>query len=144
MQSKTIVSRRDLWMRVMLACAAAVAVQMPAHAQASAPDLQEQVTIQAPQYQERRVPILGHKYGLVEAEVVLLSRHVGHADLDLSRPADAVELERRINSTAREVCDELKRRNSGGHMGVIVDRNCVKVAVDDAMVAAKRVIARAG
>lgn len=42
-------------------------------------------------------------------ELVALTRHVSYSDLDLALHANVLELERRIEATAREACEQLAR-----------------------------------
>ena len=58
---------------------------------------------------EMQVVVEQSAYG-TPIEMVTLTRHVRYADLDLSKTADAAELEKRVNQTATDACKELDAR----------------------------------
>jgi len=66
---------------------------------------------------------------------VSLQGWVRYADLDLATGAGANELEKRIGETAKSLCKELDEKYP-----LIEGDNCVKHAVDAAMVDARKVI----
>lgn len=74
-------------------------------------------------------------------EILTLTRRVSYADLDLSKSADAATLETRINDTAKDSCTQLDKMIP--LLGRSDDGDCVKKAVDGAMVQAKAAIAAA-
>lgn len=119
------------------------AASSPAVAQAASasPQVTEQVTVRAPSYVVRRVPISGRQTRLMNAEVISVSRAVNYADLDLSKPSDATELEKRINDTARDVCREVNVLTPKTTFVIVGGQDCVKSATDDAMGVAKQLIA---
>jgi UrcA family protein len=114
----------------------------PAVAQgdADSPEANEHITIHAPEYVVKRKPISGRQYNLANAEVISVSRAVNYADLNLSKPADVEELKKRITETAKDVCQELNRRYPKSSFQVVVDKDCVKSAVDDAMGVEKQLV----
>jgi UrcA family protein len=78
-------------------------------------------------------------------EIVQLTRKVSYADLDLATHRGALELERRINDTAKAACKQLdalypvSTSEGPGTAG----KSCVKDAVDGAMIQARASIAAA-
>jgi len=62
----------------------------------------------------------------------------------LSKPADAAEFRRRIEETARQVCEELDRRVPRSPFDIVLDRDCVRKTTEQAMVSARRVMAGLG
>ena len=78
-------------------------------------------------------------------EIVQLTRRVNYADLDLATHRGALDLERRINDTAKAACKQLDTlyplgtTEGPGKEG----KSCVKAAVDSAMVQAQASIAAA-
>jgi UrcA family protein len=69
-----------------------------------------------------------------------LSRVVSYTDLDLRNAADQAELRRRIDVTARDICDELgEDRGNAGALGP----SCRQRAVDDAMRQVRVAVAQA-
>lgn len=78
-------------------------------------------------------------------EIVQLTRRVSYADLDLTTHRGALDLETRINDTAKAACKQLDTlyplgTTEGSGKG---GKSCVKDAVDGAMVQAKASIAAA-
>jgi UrcA family protein len=63
-----------------------------------------EITVIAPRLIRRDV---GRTAGVGTNEQISLTRHVSYADLDLSKPADAQELEKRVNDMAKVACDQL-------------------------------------
>lgn len=61
-------------------------------------------------------------------ELISIARQVSYADLDLSKTSDANELEKRVDDTARDLCQELDKM----YPLEPKDRNCVSKASDDA------------
>jgi UrcA family protein len=117
--------------------------QAPVVLQGPSSEANEQVIIQAP-YVVRREPLprAGAPTGFRNPELISLSRGASYADLDLSRPSGAAELETRVRNTAKEVCQELNRQypRTGGQY-VYANTDCVKKATDDGLQVMRQVIA---
>ena len=73
-------------------------------------------------------------------EEVTLTRHVGYADLDLAKTADAAELQRRVDQTAKDSCKELDDRYP---FEPKQKQDCTKTTVDKAMAQVRAAIAAA-
>jgi UrcA family protein len=73
-------------------------------------------------------------------ESVSLTRPVQHSDLDLSTPKGAHELENRVASEAKSLCEELDKL----FPLTPSDRTCLKKATDGGMGMAQKLIAAAG
>jgi UrcA family protein len=101
----------------------------------------EEIIIHAPETVVKRTPADPRPYRLQNAEVITGEKPVTFADLDLSKPGDVMELQRRISDTARDICQELNRRYPRTQFQVVVDRDCVRAATDDAMGVMKDLIA---
>lgn len=73
-------------------------------------------------------------------ELVSLTRRVSYSDLDLAKPADVLELDRRIEAVAREACEQL-----AGVFPLSDARtpDCVAEAVAGAKTQAERAVAAA-
>ena len=123
-----------------------VVASVPAHGQpnASASQFDRNITVQAPQPVRKQIPVEvqipmeARFYGGLNSDVITLSQTVGYADLDLSKPADAAEFEKRVQQTAHEVCGRLSKRFPRTWHDPISDKDCVKPAVGPAMAAMKR------
>ena len=115
----------------------------PAYAQAAA-DEQEQVTVTAPPYTIHRTHGPQRQYRLLVPERVSVSQAVSYADLDLSKPADAAEFKRRIEETARQVCEVLDRHVPRSPFDIVLDPDCVRTTTERAMASARRVMAGVG
>jgi UrcA family protein len=103
----------------------------------------EQITVVAPR--EVHHEIVGRTYSGLPVELVSLTRQVSYAGLDLKKQADVAELEKRIHETAKEACKQLDTLYPDlGNPRVPAHQDCVKTAVDAAMVQAKAAIAAAG
>jgi len=100
----------------------------------------ERVVIHAPEMVVKRMGTDARQYGLRNAEVITGEKSVNFADLDLSKPADVRELEKRISETARDICEDLNRRYPRSSFQVVVDRDCVKTATDEAMDVVKNLV----
>src|SRR5258706_11175160 len=111
-----------------------VGASSPAFAQASPPSsgAMEQVIITSP-YVVRREPV-PRAAGLNNPQLVVVSRGVSYADLDLSKPAGVAELQTRARNTAKDVCLELMRLypKAGGQY-VYSSTDCGKKTTDDGM-----------
>jgi UrcA family protein len=120
----------------------AVATVYPAIAQPeSAPQANEQIIVQAPGYVFKRIPVPGHDYKLVNAEVASITRTVSYADLDLSKPDGAATLKKRVNDTATQICRELNSRFPKTSFRVVYGKDdCVQAAVEFAMPVVNQVI----
>jgi UrcA family protein len=110
-----------------------------AQGESAPPSATEQVTVRGENYVLRRTPVSGRQYGLMNVEIISTSKPVSYADLDLSTSAGAVELEKRINDTARDICRDLNTLTPRAIYRV-VGQDCVKSAVDEAMIVANQVI----
>jgi UrcA family protein len=76
-------------------------------------------------------------------QIVSLTRRVSYADLDLTTPSGAKQLELRVQEVAHTVCEELERRSPSSPNSE--ERlTCVKGAVADGMGHARAAIAAAG
>ena len=105
--------------------------------------MSEDVIIRAPDVVRRPLPRTpGVAPGLLNPEIVSLTRAVSYADLDLSKAADVAELETRVKNTAKDVCQELNRRypRNGGQY-VYGSADCVKKATDDGLDIVKAIAA---
>jgi UrcA family protein len=92
----------------------------------------ESITVQAPRMIHRET--VGRSVTGAPIEEVSLTRRVYVGDLDLRRVADNNELDRRIDLTAREACDQLNRLYPADmYPAAANDRDCVKSAIHDAM-----------
>ena len=112
-------------------CGTAAGLGIPAHAQW--PNGQEQVTIEASPYMVQHSPLPGAPPALQREERLSVSRRVSYADLNLSNPSDAAELERRIKETAKDICRHATRQYPPDYIHPRDERKCVKMATDDAM-----------
>ena len=121
-----------------------VALAIPVHAQPSVTDDQEQITVSAPPFTVHRTQGPQRQYRLLVPERVSVSRSVSYADLMLSRPADVAEFKRRIEETARQVCEELDRHVPRSPFDIVLDPDCVKTTTERAMASARRVMAGLG
>ncbi len=74
----------------------------PANAQQTAEKVEE-IVVEAP-IARRQVE---HTTSSAKVEVIELTRRVSYADLDLSKYADVTELKTRIETTAKEFCEQL-------------------------------------
>jgi UrcA family protein len=77
--------------------------------------------------------LLGRIDGEVNPVELSLSRPVNFSDLNLSSPADAMELRIRIHSTARDLCAELVEREPQLRGDSSGDQECVRTATRNAM-----------
>ncbi len=92
----------------------------------------DSITVEAPRMIHRET--VGRSATGAPIEEVSLSRIVYVGDLDLRRVADVKELDRRINVTAKEACEQLNRLYPVENYPVTsTDRDCFKAAVHDAM-----------
>jgi UrcA family protein len=73
-------------------------------------------------------------------EEVTLTRRVGYGDLNLAKTADAAELQRRVEQTAKDSCKELDDRYP---FEPKQKEDCTKTTVDKAMVQVRAAIAAA-
>jgi len=134
---------------LMLAAAGALLCGLvsasPAVAQAPSSEAAEEVIVRAP-YVVRREPLArgGAPSSFSNPELISLSRGVTYADLDLSKAQGVAELETRVRTTARDVCQELNSRypRTGGQY-VYANTDCVKKATDDGMDAVRQIAAAA-
>ena len=109
---------------------------------ATVPPITEQIIIEAPRYVVKRLPVSGRENSLMNAEVVSISHPVGYSDLDLSKAEDAAILKKRVSDTATQICIELNSKYPKTQFRVVYGKDdCLKSAVDDAMLIANEVIA---
>lgn len=95
----------------------------------------DEITVVAPEvYRERT----GRSSSGIPIDELTFQRVVETRDLDLRRNADVDELYRRIESTAREACDEVARASQGAPL--TTRRECVRDATRDAMAEADALI----
>lgn len=80
----------------------------------------------------------------ITTEIVELRKHVEFADLDLSKQADVKELERRIETTAKEACEELDEIKPFPAWTRVDVRRCVEEAIADTDAELETVVAAAG
>lgn len=110
-----------------------LASEEPARAQQAAGPMEEVVVV-APR-------LVRHDVGRTSTggrvELVSLTRHVSAGDLDLTRHADVLELQTRINDTAKEACDYLAEMFPFASEDT---PDCVRQAVDGAMAQAQKAI----
>lgn len=78
---------------------------VPACAQGEEADVIEEIVVVRAPIERRTVEPAGP--GRPKTEVIELSRQVSFADLDLTRHADVVTLEQRIERTAEQACERL-------------------------------------
>jgi UrcA family protein len=107
----------------------------------------EELIIRAPDVVRRPLPRQpgpgAQSPGLRNPEIISLTRAVSYADLDLGRPADVQELQRRIGTTARDICAELQRRFPRQNPEFVYSAtDCVKKATDDGMETVRQLTAR--
>jgi UrcA family protein len=102
----------------------------------------EQIIIEAPRYVVKRLPVTGRESKLTNAEVVSISHPVGYSDLNLSKAEDAAILKKRVSDTATQICIELNSKYPKTQFRVVYgNEDCVKSAVDEALVVVNEVIA---
>ena len=131
-----------LWKIFALALASGLSgVSYPAYSQQLVPEAREQIIIEAPQYVFNKAPSTGRQYNW---DRITLSRAVSYSDLDLSRPADAAELERRVKDAAHDVCNKLYRRFPRYNSVISVDPKCAKDAISEAMASVRTIVTDAG
>jgi UrcA family protein len=107
------------------------------------PAVTDEITIVAPYTVHRK--IVGRTTAGIPVEEISLSRKVSFAGLDLTKHADVVEFEKRINDVAKEACKQLNTLYPEAlYPPVDTDLDCVKEAVADGLKQANRVIASAG
>jgi UrcA family protein len=73
-------------------------------------------------------------------EEVTLTRRVSYGDLNLAKTADAAELQRRVDQTAKDSCKELDDRYPFEDKQI---KDCTKTTVDKAMAQVRAAIAAA-
>jgi UrcA family protein len=78
-------------------------------------------------------------YTGVPIERLQVDLPVSYADLDLTTPAGAAELKRRVSDAAKEACDKVDSANPAD----LLDTDCVRTATHGAMKQVKVVIAAA-
>ncbi len=93
-----------------------------------------QITIEASHQVHKKQ--VGMTYTGIPIEQVTLTRHVSYRDLNLHTPAGTAELDRRIEATAKEACNQLKTLYPLD-MWDTDNRQCINGAVGRAMQQAK-------
>lgn len=73
----------------------------------SDPAIAQQVVEKAHETIVIEAPIVRRQVGIDKVEVIELRRRVSYVDLDLSKYADVTELKTRIETTAKESCEQL-------------------------------------
>ncbi len=119
--------------RIASATAVAVAATLFAVGTAAAPSLTE-VTVEVPRVVKSDPTRPGTPFDVV------LKGHVSYADLDLSKTADVATLEQRIKDKALAICERIGQDYPAATPSAT---DCAKLAADQAMVQAKKVIAAA-
>src|ERR1051326_5270178 len=135
MQSKPDLLWRSGYIKALVmtcVCGTIAGLAIPAHAQPTAPNGQEQVTVEASPYIVQRSPISGAPPTPKREERISISRSVSYADLDPSNPADVAELERRIKETAKDVCRRATRHYPPYYIHPKDERKCVRTATEEA------------
>ncbi len=99
-----------------------------------------EVTVQA---SRAVVTTVGKTSSGVPIQDISLSYGVSTKGLDLSTPAGATELKKRVNDAATAACNEIKRQFPNAPSPT-TDIECAKAASDKAMVQANALIAAAG
>ena len=122
-----------------LAATGLVTKTEPAMAQQAAEQIEE-IIVQAP-FVRREVGKSGTSGAKIE--VVELRRRVSYADLDLSMEADVTELETRIETIAKEACDQLSEMFPLSKMDRVEKGRCIKGAIADTEVQVEAAIAAA-
>jgi UrcA family protein len=87
----------------------------------------EEITVVAPRLVTRES--VGRTASGGKVELILLTRHVSYADLNLAMHADVLQLEQRVNDVAKDSCEQLAK------MYPLSDPNtpdCVREAVANA------------
>lgn len=98
----------------------------------------EQLTVVAPQVSNSE--LYTPKSGVEGYSVLTLTRRINYADLNLTRPADAKRLDKRIDAAADQICGDL------AHDAIpakLMSLNCVNNAIRGAMQRANVAIAAA-
>ena len=127
--------RRRLSLVSPLVIAAAMLCAAGAKAQShTAPHTVREVVVEAPEVVHET---LGRTSSGGIDELISVAHHVSFSDLDLSKTADAAELQARVKGAATRGCEQLKRLYPlGSH-----DPDCVKKAVAHAMPQVKAAMA---
>jgi len=125
-------SRSAYWTRTAAGTLAGIGLAILAGPAAAQPT--EEITITAPRViheQVGRSPSTG-----AAIERISLTRQVSYADLDLTKPAGAAELEKRVGDTAKEACKQLDSL----YPLAPKDPTCIDKATDGGMKQAKAAI----
>ena len=100
----------------------------------------EQITIYPPQQNTWTAPVPNAaNHGFAVAKSTSMSQLLSYSDLDLTKPADLKELERRVTQTATDVCRELNKRFPADLYHSVTQfspgrrYDCVQEAVKDGM-----------
>ena len=109
-----------------LAATALVFKTDPASAQQAAEEVIEEIVVQAPIVRRQ----VGRTAIGAKIEVIELRRRVSYADLDLSKDADVTALKARIETTAKESCEQLSDMFPLNPSDRAEIRRCTNQAVD--------------
>lgn len=93
-------------------------------------DLIEEIVVVAAPIMHRQVERSGASGRTIET--ITLRRHVSYADLDLVNYVDINELKKRIETNAKEVCEEINELFPLPRWNRADMRNCVKEAIASA------------
>jgi UrcA family protein len=135
-------NKRILGVRALLAAATAIAFATSS-AVAMGQDGQDSPAVRIEAAKVTTVT-LGYSHG-IRSEAIQLSSKVSYADLNLTTPSGAAQLESRIRDTASSICKQLMDVSPAtAALAEGVDRqDCMNGAVKEAMIKAKQVIASA-
>jgi len=99
----------------------------PVIAQQVDEEIEEVVVIEAPivRRHAERTAASG-----MRTEIIELRRRVSYADLDLSKHADVIELEKRIETTAKEACEKLDEMFPIPPSDIADIRRCTRKAIE--------------
>lgn len=130
---KKISTRRNMHL-VILAVGALVGVAMAS--ESAIAQATEEITVTAPRIIEKSV---GHTPSGIPIREISISYQLSYADLDLTKTAGVSELERRIDTMAKEACGALDNLKPLGPK----DSHCVAKAIESAADQKKQAIATA-
>ena len=75
---------------------------------------------------------VGQAYIGAKIELIEIKRRVSYADLDLSKQADVIELEIRVETIAKESCEKLSAMYPLDPDSAIERRSCINQAINSA------------
>lgn len=67
----------------------------------------------------------------MRTEIIELKRQVSYADLDLTKHSDVIELEKRVEISAKESCEKLEEMYPFPPSGLAGIRRCTKKAIEN-------------